>query len=85
MMRVSTVLVILASMPRALVKAERAGRRSPDSKVLTYLASALHCRGVQKTKKSPGSGQSEVRMGKNTYMGDPLETLIHRNFFFSGS
>lgn len=34
-------------------------------------------------KQSPGSRQNEVQMGKTQHRVLPLETLIHRNFFFS--
>lgn len=74
-------VVILASMPRTLVNAEGVGHHPLDSRMFTYLASALHCSGEQ---KSPGSGQNEVQKGKNTDMvNPPRETLIHRSFFFS--
>jgi len=56
-------VVILASMPRALVNGE-GGHRPSDSKMPTYLSSALHCSGEQKTKKITGSGQNDVTKGE---------------------
>ena len=66
---------------------ERGGRMAPPTGLenahVPCIGVTLLWRAKKPKKQSPGSRQNEVQMGKTQHRVLPLETLIHRNLFFS--
>ena len=73
-------------MPQVLANAEGAWRRPPDSKMLTYLASVLHCCGEQKNRKNNllEAGRMKCKWGNPNIAFFLSRRSSIGIFFFSG-